>query len=93
MPVAGEIKECSGKSWRRIDVYPFDETFSRTSVEGIVSREFDFHPDTRGERVMRKVSWASLGSVTPAEARAFADAIRAAADWAETAELEVANGK
>lgn len=85
---AGEIEECNGKSWRRVDVYPFDEGFSRTSVEGIVSREFDFHPDSRGERVMRTVSWASLGTVSPADARAFAQAILAAADFAEKTELE-----
>ena len=89
MPVAGEIVERRGKGFRAADVCPFnDDGFTR--VRGIVVEEFDRGSPTLTS-IKRYVSWPSLGSKPPAEARAFADAIRAAADWAERVELEVVN--
>ena len=91
MRVAGEIVERNGGWFRTMHVCVFDDD-GFTKTEGYVAEEFDSTSPTY-KSIKRRVSWPSIGSVTPAEARAFADAIRAAADWAETAELEVANGK
>lgn len=87
MPVAGEIVERSGEGWRTYGVCVFDDD-GFTQVGGYVGEEFDPTSPTY-KSVKRRVSWPSLGGKTPAEARAFAAAINAAADWAETAELEV----
>ena len=87
MPAAGEIVERNG-GWRRTwETFPLDDD-GFTRVKGYVAEEFDStSPTMKG--IKRHVSAPSLGGKTPAEARAFAAAINAAAAWAETAELEV----
>lgn len=86
MPVAGEIVERGGSYFRACVTFPYDDD-GFTKVKGYVAEEFDSTSPTM-KSIMRGISWPSLGSVSPAEARAFAQAILAAADWAEKTELE-----
>ncbi len=90
MPVAGEIVESSGRDWRGVEVYPFnDDGFTR--VRAIAVEEFDRNSPTLTS-VKRHVSWPSLAGKSPAEARAFGHAILAAAAWTEKTELEKNDG-
>ena len=85
MPAAGEIVEHQIHEGVTVEVWPYGG--KSCMVRGYVYKDI-----LRSKLVVRRsVSWSSLGSVSPAEARAFAAAINAAAAWAETAELEVVN--
>ena len=84
---AGEFVERGGKSWVGRDIYPYEGGCA--CIGAIVSNKFDISLDPPVRRVARFLLWPAMNRISPAEARAFAKAILAAADWAEGAELEV----
>lgn len=80
---AGEIVERSFGGLNEVGIYPFGE--HQSPVRAGQYSQLQRDPDTGDltEIIKTGVSFPAYGRLTPAEARDFARAILAAADWAE----------